>query len=94
MENRFELTDFLNVKTIDSTTFELVSRFKARRKEMKLSQSALAKESNVSFASLRRFEETGEISLSSLIKLANAMGMLGDFDKLFVTPKVKSIKDL
>ena len=94
MKNRFELTDFVSIKTPDSTISELVYRFRARRKEMKLSREALAKESKVSFASLRRFEETGEISLTSLVKLANAMGMLDDFDKLFVTPKVKSIKDL
>ena len=94
MDNRFELTDFVKVKTVDTTTYDLVSRFKARRKEMKLSQTALAKESNVSFASLRRFEETGEVSLASLMKLAKTMNMLDDFDKLFITPKIKSIKDL
>ena len=94
MNNRFELTDFINVRTVDTTTSNLVARFQARRKEMKISRKALSDLSNVSYASIRRFEEDGEISLASLMKLAKAMDMLKDFDKLFVDTKVTSIKDL
>ena len=94
MKNKFELTDFINVKTLDTTKADLVNRFKARRKEMKLSQIELANKSNVSYASIRRFETSGEISLDSLMKLAIAMDMISDFDNLFVKSKVTSIKDL
>ncbi len=94
MKNKFELTDFINVKTVDTTKADLVNRFKARRKEMKLSQIELANKSNVSYASIRRFETSGEISLDSLMKLAIAMDMISDFDNLFVKSKVTSIKDL
>jgi len=94
MENRFELTDFINIRTIDTTKLDMVNRFKARRKEMKLSQVELANKSDVSYASIKRFEQSGEISLESLMKLAMAMNMLTDFDMLFKNSKVTSIKDL
>ena len=94
MDNRFELTDFINIRTIDTTKLDMVNRFKARRKEMKLSQVELANESDVSYASIKRFEQSGEISLESLMKLAMAMNMLTDFDMLFKNSKVTSIKDL
>ena len=94
MENRFELTDFINIRTIDTTKLDMVNRFKARRKEMKLSQVELANKSDVSYASIKRFEQSGEISLESLMKLAMAMNILTDFDMLFKNSKVTSIKDL
>ncbi len=94
MENRFELTDFINIRTIDTTKLDMVNRFKARRKEKKLSQVELANKSDVSYASIKRFEQSGEISLESLMKLAMAMNMLTDFDMLFKNSKVTSIKDL
>ena len=94
MDNRFELTDFINIRTIDTTKLDMVNRFKARRKEMKLSQVELANKSDVSYASIKRFEQSGEISLESLMKLAMAMNMLTDFDMLFKNSKVTSIKDL
>ncbi len=93
MEERFPLSDFVDIRTIDTVTCDLVNRFVERRKEMNMSRAALAKEANVSYASLRRFEEIGEISLASLMKLAKAMDMLDDFDKLFTRHKIKSLKD-
>ena len=41
-----------------------------------------------------RFEEAGEISLTSLIKLANAIDCLNDFDALFKNAKISSLKEL
>ncbi len=94
MKQRFELTDFFpDIKTTDTVLYDLTTRFRARRKEMKLSRMALAKEAKVSYASLRRFEEQGDISLNSLLKLAQAMDMLDDFDKLFTTPKITNLKE-
>ena len=61
----------------------LAERAKARRKEQKLSQQSLAKRSGVSFGSIKRFERLGEISLKSLLRIALALDMTGDFDKLF-----------
>ncbi len=93
MKLKFDISDFVNTSTEQSVTTDLTNRFKKRRKECKLSQVELAKKSGVSYASIRRFESTGEISLASLIKLANAIGYLNDFDSLFSVQKIKSLKD-
>jgi len=61
----------------------LVTRVQARRKEQRLSQQALAKRSGVSFGSIKRFERFGEISLASLLRLAQTLGCEKDFDYLF-----------
>ena len=89
----FDISDFVPTVTEKSTVDNLVERYKARRKERKLSQKALAQTSGVSYASIRRFEQTGEISLRSLVKLANAIGCLSDFEELFKHEIVLSVRE-
>ena len=89
----FDISGFIPTITEKATADDLVKRFKARRKERKLSQKLLAKSSGVSYASVRRFEQSGEISLRSLIKLANAIGCLADFEALFKREIITSVKD-
>lgn len=93
MKTNFDISDFINVRTIESVTADLVSRIKLRRKEAKISQSKLSTLSGVSFGSIRRFEGTGEISLKSLIRIANALDYLEDFDLLFRRKKLINLKD-
>lgn len=62
MENKFDINSFVQTQTINSVTQKLVERVKERRQEAKLSRYILSHRSGVSFASIRRFEETGEIS--------------------------------
>jgi transcriptional regulator with XRE-family HTH domain len=66
-------------------------RFRLRRKEQKISQQALSEKADVSLGSLKRFESSGEISLTSLIKLAFALGYEGDFDSLLAQKHYRSI---
>ena len=74
---------------------EIAKRFVAIRKNRKISQQRLAYISGVSYASIRRFEKTGDISLSSLVKLALALQLYDDLDNLFKTRKeYKSIEDV
>lgn len=61
----------------------LVERIKVHRKRHKVSQQRLAERSGVSFGSIKRFETSGEISLVSLLKIAQALGRLEDFQHLF-----------
>lgn len=72
----------------------LKQRFVARRKEHRLTQVALAEKSGVSLGSLKRFESTGEISLTSLIKLAFALGYESDINQLFSEKHYRSIEDV
>ena len=62
---------------------EIAKRFVVIRKNKKVSQQRLSVMSGVSYASIRRFETTGEISLSSLVKLALALQLYDDLDNLF-----------
>ncbi len=94
MKAMYDINDFVSVPTESKTTKNLVDRFKKRRKELKLSQKDLSVRSGVSYASIRRFENNGEISLTSLIKLANAIECLNDFDALFKNAKISSLKEL
>lgn len=94
MDNRFDISQFVDTPTESGITTALVERVRLRRKEAKLTQRALAVKSGVSYSSIRRFESTGDISLSSLIKIADALDCLTDFNNLFKNRKITSIKDL
>ena len=74
---------------------EIAKRFVAIRKNRKISQQRLSFISGVAYASIRRFEKTGDISLSSLVKLALALQLYDDLDNLFkVRKEYKSIEDV
>lgn len=62
----------------------LAQRHKLLRKKMHLSQVEMAERSGVSLGSIKRFENTGKISLESLLKLAHLMGHLNDFEDTFL----------
>ena len=93
MKNTFDLSEFVPVLTEQSVVDGLVEREKRRRKELCLTQKKLSMRSGVSYASVRRFESTGEISLSSLIKIAHAIDCLDDFDELFKHEKITNLKE-
>lgn len=93
MEKRFDISDFVDTITEASITEKLIKRVKLRRKELKYTQQELAKRSGVSYASIRRFETTGDISLASLIKIAHVMNCLEDFNNLFKYEQITNLKD-
>jgi len=94
MINKIDISTFLDIDTVSSVESKLVERFKLRRKELQLSQQKLAERSKVSYASIRRFETTGEISLTSLIKLAIVLDCASDFHQLFAHSRAKNLKDM
>ena len=74
---------------------EIAKRFIAIRKARKVSQQRLSELSGVSYGSIRRFEKTGDISLSSLVKIALALQLYDDLDNLFrLNKEYKSIEDV
>lgn len=87
-------TDFLNFKTPYDVSMEIAKKAKAKRKYLKLTQQQLAEKSGVSLGSLKRFERSGEISLSSLLKIALVLDSLKGFDGLFEKPEYSSIEEL
>lgn len=93
MDKRFDISEFINAETEQSVLAGLVKREKLRRKELGLTQKELASKSGVSYASVRRFETTGDISLNSLLKIGNALGCLSDFNDLFKNKIITDLKD-
>jgi transcriptional regulator with XRE-family HTH domain len=61
----------------------LAQRARDVRLELNLSQQTLSAKSGVSYGSLKKFEQSGQISLESLLKLALVLGCMDDFTKLF-----------
>ncbi len=81
------------------TTPEQVGKsLAARVKELRLArgwkQATLAQRSGVTLASLRRFEESGRVSLENLLELAFALNRLDDFEALFQAPRASSLAEL
>ena len=64
------------------------------RLQKSLKRTTLSKRSGVTNASIKRFETTGDISLSNLLKLANALGCLDDFLKVLLPVEPMTIEDL
>ena len=82
-------------KVPSQVQLELASRFREIRRDKKVSQSQLANKSGVSLGSIKRFEQTGQISLESLLKLAHLFDRLSDFDAIFkVDADLKEIAKL
>ena len=73
---------------------QLATRVKARRLELNLTQEGLATRAGIKFATYRRFEQTGEISLRGLIQIAFALNTLSEFDNLFAQKQYQSLDDV
>ena len=84
----------MNIDNILSIKIRIKDRFRTVRRAAKMSQMTLAQRSGVSLGSIKRFERTGEISLTALIKLSQALGYESDFDNLFVRKNYQSIFDV
>ena len=87
----------VNMMTTGEIQQAIASRARDLRLELNLSQYTLSEKSGVSYGSLKKFEQTGQISLESLLKLAVALGCMDDFKGLFVqrsAEKALSLDDL
>jgi HTH-type transcriptional regulator/antitoxin HipB len=86
--------DRFSLATPEQVSQKLAARAKALRLARGWKQSTLAERSGVSLASLRRFEDSGRISLQNLLDLAFALNRLDDFDALLQPPRASSIAEL
>ena len=80
--------------TPSDVAIRLANKIKSIRKRRKITQKQLAGRSNVSYASLRKFEATGQISLESFIKLVMELGLKDELDNLFSSPVYNSIDEV
>ena len=64
------------------------------RKRKKITQKQLAARSGVSLGSLKRFEQSSEISLQSLTKIAIALDVENELEDLFNNVPFASIEEV
>ena len=83
-----------NISTPDDVAKQIATRVKARRLELNLTQEGIAARAGLKFATYRRFEQTGEISLKGLLQIGFALNALYEFDALFAQKQYQSLDDV
>ena len=86
--------DKLVWETAEELDKELAKRVRNIRKRRSISQERLAAMSGVSYASIKRFESTGQISLMSLTKLAMALNLDDELRELFTQVSYQNIEEV
>lgn len=81
-------------KTNDEYMLDISQRIKKIRKEMKISREKLSIISGVPTPTIRRFEDTGNISLYSLVGIVSALGYENELDNFCSKIIYKDIKDI
>lgn len=85
---------FLSAANPADIAKQLATRVKTRRLELNLTQEGLASRAGVKFATYRRFEQTGEISLRGLLQIGFALNCLDDFNALFTQKQYTTLDDV
>lgn len=83
-----------NVEIPNDVAMQIAARVKSRRLELNLTQEGMATRAGVKFATYRRFEQTGEISLRGLLQVGFALNALSDFGALFSQKQYQSLDDV
>lgn len=81
-------------ETPTEITLDLAKKLQKIRKRRKITQKQLADRSNVSYATLKKFEQTGQISLISLVKITMELGMADEIKALFSKPIYLNIDEV
>ena len=81
-------------KTWNEINNGIAERIVQLRKRKKITQKEIARRSGVSLGSVKRFEQSGEISLQSFTKIAIALGVDGELDTLFSEVPFASIEEV
>lgn len=72
----------ITIKSNKQIQESLGRRFKEQRLLKNFSRKTLAENSGVSYESIKKFENTGNISLISLISLANCLDKISEIENL------------
>ena len=81
-------------KTWTEINNDIAQKIVRLRKRKKITQKQLAARSGVSLGSLKRFEQSGEISLQSLPKIAIALDVENELEDLFNNVPFASIEEV
>lgn len=91
MESQITIDDQKTWTEINNNIAQKIVRL---RKRKKITQKQLAARSGVSLGSLKRFEQSGEISLQSLTKIAIALDVENELEDLFNNVPFASIEEV
>ena len=83
-----------DVLSPSEVALQIAARVKTRRLELNLTQEGMAARAGLKFATDRRFEQTGEISLKGLLQIGFALNVLSEFDVLFAQKQYQSLDDV
>lgn len=81
-------------ETAEEIDLALAKRVRNIRKHRGISQEELSKKSGVSYGSMKRFENTGMISLLSLTKIAMELDCIGELKEMFTNTVYRNIQEV
>lgn len=81
-------------ETAEELNQKLADRVRNIRRRRSISQQKLANISGVSCGSIKRFEQTGQISLLSLTRIAMALDIAGELRNLFTEVPYQDIQEV
>jgi len=81
-------------KTWTEINNDIAQKIVRLRKRKKITQKQLASRSGVSLGSLKRFKQSGEISLQSLTKITIALDVENELEDLFNNVPFASIEEV
>jgi len=84
----------ISIKTPQEIQAQLALEHKTKRKWMKHSRAHAAKLTGVPEPTIRKFEDTGEISLRQFLMLCAIYGDLDRFEDSFPQPKARTMQEL
>ncbi len=84
----------LTWETAEEMDIKLAERVKNIRKRRKITQAELSTQSGVSLGSIRRFEQSGQISLLSLTKLSLALDCGDQIRDMFTDIPYRDIQEV
>ncbi len=85
---------FEQLKFPEEIAKDIAVNEKKKRKKRKMTQAELSARSGVTLSSLKRFEQTGEISFVSLLKIAFVLDETERFKELFTSSEYESIQEV
>ena len=81
-------------ETAEEIDLKLAKRARNIRKRRGMSQEELSKKCGVSYGSIKRFENTGMISLLSLTKIAMELDCVDDLKEMFTKAVYRNIQEV
>lgn len=77
----------------EDTARDVGERARARRLAGNLSRKTLSAQSGVPESTIRKFEMTGKVGLVALLQVADALGCLDEFTRLFPQKSVTTLDE-